>query len=203
MNAGASSTFASNSPEERAVIERIVALMPPKDQASVREYLADATKSFGSDRPELAPLVRELNLLRHARIADVQATRLQKDADVIAAHVRVSVALAPALGDNSVRAVVVRRPGDSGRPLLLLREEDVTADDVAFGLAFAAQSISKYGVEPKVPHRQTFRAGGVATSTAVTTKTHGAIAADLRRADYQTIQGIGRVRAMDVFTRKR
>lgn len=192
-----SPTLTMNRTQEQ-VIEEILLHYPPGLRSEARAYLEDTTAMIGSHRPEVATLMQELAALRlkdhSARAEDVSENAVPAEQ-----RCRISVALVPGMAQG-VRAVVIRRPNDGGRPLLLLRD-DATGVELEFGLQMAARALSTFGEIVSEAHRIEYRGGTAGQSIHFAPRFDSGIAL-IRRALPRDIDGIGRVPALDVFTRR-
>jgi hypothetical protein len=190
------------SAQENALIDRIVQQVPAAHREELRSLLLDEGKELASADPKLAPLLGQLAALRaarhapeHARIRALHAEDVRRSES----QLRVTVALVSGLGDPDIRATVIRRPGDGGKPLLLLRDEDVTATDLELGLAAAARAAEQYGTNPEKEHRMTLRIPSSKSSS--TASIEGQQSVDLlRKATVKDIEGIGHHKTLDVVT---
>lgn len=190
--------------QEGATIDSIVARLPEEYRVRGRAILEDRTASISfqaSSDPEIARLLGVLMAIRDASSADQlkQAERDRAAAEENAkTHVRVTVALAPATVVSKGRAVVTRRPGDGGRPVLLLREADATAADLTAGLAAAARLAAKYGPEPANKIRIVISSTRADTAASGITDRHIEL---LRSSIPQPIAGVGVVHTLDMMTK--
>jgi hypothetical protein len=188
---------------EAELVEQILLQLPSEIRSNARGQLMDTTRVITSDRPVLGSLLAQLAQLRFAKHADEYkaAAALQKaDADRRASRIRVTVVLSPDLGDASARAVVLRRPNDGGRPILLLREADMTNQDLYVGMLAAARAATQFGVNPDRAHRRIIRDTRVSASGAAVAAHFERHLELLRRAPKSSAHGLGNVRTMDVLT---
>lgn len=190
--------------QERATIDQIIAHLPAHYQSQGRAILEDRNAAYAfeaSSDPEIARLLGVLTAIRAAASVD-QENQAAKDREADAERtknlVRVTVVLAPPSALPMGRAAIIRRPGDGGKPLLLLREEDATAADLAAGLAAAGRLVQKYGSEPATEVRVVIRSTRPGTSKSAVTDRY---VETLRSSLRQTIPGVGTVHTMDMMTK--
>jgi hypothetical protein len=131
---------------ERNAITAIVNHVAPSDADDLRRLLADAWERgetiSGTSSPELSTLVGVLQSIRRAqsmaRLPDGYDP--SRPGDILA-----RVCLVARLDPPHIRAAIVRRENDLGRPLILLRATDVTADDLERALRAAVFTFRRYG----------------------------------------------------------
>ena len=191
---------------ERAAIEEILTRLAPQHRALARRILEDreTTATFvSSTDPEIARLLSVITATRAAdnveMVRKAEADREKDDRETVR-RVRVLVALVEDLGGEDIRATVIRRPDDEGRPLLLLSAVDFTSTDLAFGLRLAANSVPRYGIAPAVEHKLQFRDQAPQSGARRQAALPDEQAALLRRSPFRLIPGIGSVRALDMVT---
>lgn len=184
---------------EAEVIEEIVRQVPAERRAKVRAELLDTSKVLQSDKPTFGPLFARLAEIRWAKAGperEALAAKASADAARRDRLVRVSVALSPDL-EEGVRAVVIRRPGDGGKPLLLLRERDVTSLDLQIGLLAAAKAIAEHGPNPSRALRRSVR--GALSGQGAPPQLEKYIEL-LRASERRPLEGLGTLRSIDVLT---
>ena len=192
---------------EREAVKAIVSLSPPEEQETMRRILegdgsgADIAVVSSTD-PELARLFGIIGSIRQAEWQSRKSSELRVPlylgAEPPRKDVRVNIALVPQLARPDVRATVIRRPGDLGRPLLLLRESDLTASDLELGLRAAAVAFRRYGPTPARERALHLRTGRPALQQRVERAEHYL---DLVKAGRpRHIDGIGTVPAMAIIT---
>lgn len=188
---------------EAELVEQIIQQLPSEIRTNARVQLMDTTHVIQSDRPVLGPLLAQLAQVRFAKHADefkAAAAQQKADADRRASRLRVTVVLSPDLGDANARAVVLRRPNDNGRPILLLRESDMTSEDLHIGMLAAAKAVAEFGVNPDKVHRRVVHNTKAFTSGVATTASLDHHLALLRSAPKSSEHGLGNFRTMDVLT---
>jgi hypothetical protein len=121
--------------EESRIIADMLAQLPEGDRATAKREMEQYFDSVRGEAPATATRERVTTPL--VRVGAKQQT-----------FVRVVVALVPTLGNQSSRSTVIRRPNDGGTPTLLLRESDVTDEDLRRGLRAAALTFQRYGAAP-------------------------------------------------------
>jgi hypothetical protein len=189
--------------EEADLIERVLLGVPDERREHLRGILSDRSRRIAATSdPALVGTLNQLSAVRAA----IQALDAKEatEADVARTggqpRMRVTVALAPAMRDSLTRAVVLRRPGDGGIPILLLSENSVTALDVERGLNAAVMAAQQYDRELTKAFKLVLRARA---------KVPGARESDagakllqrLSTAPVRQIPGVGTVRAIDVMAR--
>jgi hypothetical protein len=188
------------SPEDRLVAEReaiaaVLAKFDPETRERVRRLLegdglpSHAVGGFaGASDPDVARL---LGVISSIRWAELQSRMASTKKDWPSKELmQVQVALVPELAQQDARVTVVRRPGDAGIPLLLLRDRDLTLADLDLGLNEAALSLQRDGVAP--PTELTMQ---VATGPAPANPCAEARHLDLVRAgQVRMLEGVGNVR---------
>lgn len=191
---------------ERAAINEILTRLAPQHRAVARRILEDreSTSTFSSSNdPEIARLLGLITAIRAADNAEIvrkAAEDRQKDELDAPRRVRVLVALVGDLGSAGIRATVIRRPDDGGRPLLLLSAASFTSTDLAFGLRLAANSVPRFGIAPSVEHKLQFRDQAPQSGLRHQATLPDELAALLRRSPSRLIPGIGTVQALDIVT---
>ena len=199
-----SASAESRAEAKRAAIDAILQKVPAEDRATMRKLLERPPGVAGgfvsSNDPEIARHLAVLQSLLEVQSAEWQgepeATRRDEKPDGV--EVPVMVALVADLGSPSVRATVVRRPTDGGRPLLLVRESDATTTDLGRGLRAAALSVQRYGAAPPKEIEMQFREfRGTAKTNDPSTQ---ALLNLVRSSPVQSIAGVGSVRAAAIFT---
>lgn len=176
--------------EEQQTIEQVLAGVAEKDRVVVRREL----EQYFASIPEVS----------RTSVAQMRAATGEKGVTRRPApYVRVRVALVPTLGAANLKAAVIRRPGDHGEPLLLLREGDATDEDLRGGLRAAEVAARRFGEEPAREWRLSFRSTdrtrplpplplGVRSNLEL-----------LRGAPFQEVPGAGMVRTMIIGTRRK
>jgi hypothetical protein len=190
--------------QERAAIQAILERLPAEHRAEARGMLEGEGPAHGdvafatSTDPEIARLLGVLTAIRQIdrgiKVSTAPVTvpvRVQPSLHVV-------IALVPELRTPDLRATVVRTPTDRGKPLLLLRESDLTQGDVDLGLQAAGISLRRYGVSPTKEIRMDLRAPRNPPARRGST-VHDHVAF-LKSSPYHTIPGIGTVRSVEVVT---
>lgn len=173
-----------------AILERI----PAKDRLAVKGVLErSSNKYFSSQDPEIVRLLGILASLESSGASGAQPYSARRSPKPI----RVTVALVPTLQSASLRATVLRRPDDGGRPILLLRESDATAQDLVEGLKAAAFSVKQFGETPTQEQNISVRRRSGSAPTRLPTKAFELLKASATRE----LPGIGRVRFMEMAAR--
>lgn len=190
----------SMSPEERALIERAVMTLPAVHREEARAAFMNESLHPSSTDPQLGPLLEQLAALRAAKYKPIHDAYAQIEAENKLRQVPVVVALVPHLGEHDVRAKVLRRPGDRGRPLVLLREGDFTEYDLQIGLQAAVRAADRYGADPQSEHRTAVRSGAPAASAQQPTLT--LLVDMLRAAEPRNLAGFGTPRLMHLFVNR-
>jgi hypothetical protein len=136
--------------------QAVLARTPEDLRDRARAMLEDpAASPVTSTDPEIA---RQLGIIQSVRAAVAAEAQSQETPsprvtqEELDAAVSVTVALVPTLPVSHAQAVVVRRPGDDGVPLLLLSEGTVTTETLALGLRAAAIARDRHG--PQVERTQ-------------------------------------------------
>ena len=111
--------------------------------------------------------------------------------------VEVLVALVPRGLRATSRGAVLRRVGDQGIPVLVLRSTGATTSDLAIGLRLAAWSAHQQPTPVKATKTE-FRSG--ANVDRMPTRIGPAYLVALGKADFRTIKGLGSVQAMPIAT---
>ena len=200
-------TLANLSPEERtkrerATIDAILTRTPSEHRSQMRSLLENTLPGrdiavASSTDPEIAQL---LGVLVSLRQADLAANRVLATASVPAEDtiIHVLLALVPKLDAPGARATVIRRPSDSGTPLVLLQEDSVTKEDLAIAMRAATVAFRRYGSTLATERRLAIRGGnrppkGVSAVSDINLE-------KLKKAAFMEIPGIGKVRAREVVT---
>lgn len=115
----------------------------------------------------------------------------------------VTVALVPQLPGANTKAVVIRRPGDEGKPILLLPASSVTDDELRLALRAAAEIAQKQGTDVSREFRYSIHdlsAGGPLTPRA---PGKSSPLEDLRALPERALAGVGNVRSMELGVQRR
>ena len=187
---------------EREAVAAIIARFNAEHQEQVRRLLEGTDRPSGSfmavvsvSDPETARLLGIVQSIRSAeaksQVPSAVTTGIQRD-------VRVTIALVPQLARPGVRVTVIRRPGDAGHPLLLLRESDVTAADLELGLNVAALSFKRYGTTPT--KERTLHLGSPRPSSRPRSERIEGLLELVKAGLPRHIDGIGTVRSMAIVT---
>jgi hypothetical protein len=165
-----------------------------------------ASSFTGSTDSEVARL---LSVIVSIRIADAAPARARAEEDRAAdaldraQRLRVTVALVPNLGVPDARVTILRRPGDNGWPVVLLREADFTPLDLAFGVSLAARSVAEVGTAPASESRRHYVEAMKAEAPGSETLAWAtSFAGLLRRALPSEVPGVGTVQALHTITRR-
>jgi hypothetical protein len=137
---------------ESQLIEEISNLVPGRREELLRVLevterngftIPASPESRGSTTEARASalLVALLNL----RAERLNADRPPAQSSGEGAATRVQVMLVEHLRDRTARAMIIRRPDDDGRPVLLFPKDTFTAEDLEFGLMLAAQNVERRG----------------------------------------------------------
>ena len=186
------------SDEDSTVIARIVQTIPAEHRAAGRVALEALVRALRQRGLDTDTLVQRTLTPQELTWRD-QARALLGATDSSRKYVRVTVALVPQLSDSRAQAVIIRRPDDGGRPLVLLRESGAAPSDLAGGLKAAALAIRKFGEAPLAEQRLTIRASG-SRAPAPKSGQAAALLEELKSSVPRAIPGVGSVRAMDILT---
>jgi hypothetical protein len=189
--------------EEQAAIEEILRRTPRNHQGRMKEILDDRNATFvSSSDPEVARLLGTIASIRAVdNTVAIERGRaaMLSDLEDQKRRVTVTLVLVPSLPTQDARAVVLRRPQDNGRPLLLLSATDATPADLRLGLRAAAAAFVRYGPSPISERRVLVKP--VTESIRWEAASHSEMITKLRASPLRVIPGLGSLRAMEVVTR--
>jgi hypothetical protein len=192
----------SRKAEEDAAIAAILERVPPGQRSRVLAALNDTTTFLGASSDPV--IAEQLGVIASIRAADMRARAeiaKAKKTELLRDRIRIRIALVPSLDQPGTRAVVLRRPDDSGVPLLLLPEQGVTSADLARGLRAATLAQRRYGQRPSHAARLVLRNGRGGAVVAPNDAKAVALLAELRSRAPQAIPGVGTGRLMEILHR--
>jgi hypothetical protein len=191
---------------EREAIDAILRRIPPGDQEMARRILERPHSGSGgfsaSTDPEIARLLGVISSIRSAGRPVAEEGQPEDEnarADDPREYIRVLIALVPHLSSPGIRGTVIRRPNDGGQPVLLLRESDLTVDDLYRGLRAAAVSFKRYGLAPAKERRLHIRVPRETVAVLSEPRMSEAYLRLLKAGLPRVIPGIGEVRGLDMM----
>ncbi|MGQ0765455.1 MAG: hypothetical protein ACT4OZ_07300 [Gemmatimonadota bacterium] len=184
--------------QEAALIAEILARLPEERRAALRTALNDRSmRPSGSSDQAISELIGKLLAVREASLRSLVATAREKDRSIRTERgvILLSIALVDSLPEDLI-GVVRREPADGGVPLLLMKH-DVTAAQLARGIAAAEHQLATLGSSVKRTVRMVLRNKGSAREPKQIERLSELLAM-ARGADMQTVEGIGAARLIHV-----
>lgn len=126
-----------------SILERVPAAHRAKASALLQDRTLRGPWSMSSVDPVIAGLLSTIISIRAAgETAESEALALANTSTDPTRQriVHVMVALVDSMSTPEVRATLIRRSGDKGKPLVLLPKDTFTPSDLAFALALAVRS---------------------------------------------------------------
>jgi hypothetical protein len=196
---------------DRQLVDAIAEGVPGDQREGVRQVLtlpdgtihSEISIPNGAPAPELAPVLPLLQQLMQLRAARDRPTEGVPHASVNHDPFRVVLFLAQDMQtDDGIAAVVIRRPGDAGVPLIVFPEHGFQPRDILLGVHVASELATRHPRNVEREQRAAYRRAAPRRVEAQAGASVTALAAVLREAPVISIPGVGLGRAYGFVPRQ-